>query len=180
MSFRLKTEDVTCNGLWCEIFWKRKLWKMDPYRWRESAISFSIWPCDIASLYVKSLYGCHICHIRERRPFFFLFLIFDKTKLLSTQCQSNIQRGYLYCVPFLFILLPYLPATFCFSQTSSEDHRINGKEIDNPKIELLFHETTKNFDKLPIQYRVSSCYFSYHKLRFNAFKIKVMSYAFQK
>ncbi|KAL9982740.1 hypothetical protein ACROYT_G004830 [Oculina patagonica] len=39
------------------------------------------------------------------------------------------------------------------ADTSSDDDRINGKEIDNPKIELLFHETTKNFDKLPIQYR---------------------------
>lgn len=37
--------------------------------------------------------------------------------------------------------------------SSSDDDRIDGKEIDNPKIELLFHETTKNFDKLPIQYR---------------------------
>lgn len=43
----------------------------------------------------------------------------------------------------------------CFYQSSSDDDRIDGKEIDNPKIELLFHETTKNFDKLPIQYRVS-------------------------
>lgn len=43
----------------------------------------------------------------------------------------------------------------CFHQSSSDDDRIDGKEIDNPKIELLFHETTKNFDKLPIQYRVS-------------------------
>ncbi|XP_027058758.1 cilia- and flagella-associated protein 206-like [Pocillopora damicornis] len=39
------------------------------------------------------------------------------------------------------------------ADSSSDDDRIDGKEIDNPKIELLFHETTKNFDKLPIQYR---------------------------
>jgi len=45
---------------------------------------------------------------------------------------------------------------FVSLQTSSDDNRINGKKIDNPKIELLFHETTKNFDKLPIQYRVSN------------------------
>ena len=44
---------------------------------------------------------------------------------------------------------------FVSLQTSSDDDRINSKEIDNPKIELLFHETTKNFDRLPIQYRVS-------------------------
>lgn len=43
----------------------------------------------------------------------------------------------------------------CFHKSSSDDDRIDGKEIDNPKIELLFHETTKNFDKLPIQCRVS-------------------------
>jgi len=39
------------------------------------------------------------------------------------------------------------------ADTSSDDDRINSKAIDNPKIELLFHETTKNFDRLPIQYR---------------------------
>ena len=44
---------------------------------------------------------------------------------------------------------------FVSLQTSSDDDRINNREIDNPKIELLFHETTKNFDRLPIQYRVS-------------------------
>lgn len=38
-------------------------------------------------------------------------------------------------------------------ETSSDEHRITRKEIDNERIELLFHETTQNFDKLPIQYR---------------------------
>ena len=53
-----------------------------------------------------------------------------------------------------FIILGLI-MVICFHQSSSDDDRIDGKEIDNPKIELLFHETTKNFDKLPIQYRVS-------------------------
>ena len=34
--------------------------------------------------------------------------------------------------------------------------RIDPGVINNPKIEVLFHETTKNFDRLPIQCRVSS------------------------
>ena len=32
--------------------------------------------------------------------------------------------------------------------------RIDPNAINNPKIEVLFHETTKNFEKMPIQYRV--------------------------
>ena len=32
--------------------------------------------------------------------------------------------------------------------------RIDPDAINNPKIEVLFHETTKNFEKMPIQYRV--------------------------
>lgn len=39
------------------------------------------------------------------------------------------------------------------AETSTNEHRINAKEINNPQIELLYHETTQNFDKLPIQYR---------------------------
>lgn len=39
------------------------------------------------------------------------------------------------------------------AETSTSEHRINAKEINNPQIELLYHETTQNFDKLPIQYR---------------------------
>ncbi|XP_048585340.1 cilia- and flagella-associated protein 206-like isoform X2 [Nematostella vectensis] len=39
------------------------------------------------------------------------------------------------------------------AETSGDDCRVNPKEISNEKVEVLFHETTKNFDKLPIQYR---------------------------
>lgn len=43
----------------------------------------------------------------------------------------------------------------CFYQSFLDDDRIDGKEIDNFKIELLFYEIIKNFDKLLIQYWVS-------------------------
>ena len=58
----------------------------------------------------------------------------------------------------MFALGPVIKCLMIFLislQTSSDDDRISSKKIDNPKIELLFHETTKNFDRLPIQYRVS-------------------------
>ena len=79
---------------------------------------------------------------------------------------------------FIYLTLVIL---FCFYQSSSDDDRIDGKEIDNPKIELLFHETTKNFDKLPIQYRVSKDNTnlqgqSYHDNRRNDHKIKNNKY----
>lgn len=51
--------------------------------------------------------------------------------------------------------VPLSKCLFFSFQTSTNEHRINAKEINNPQIELLYHETTQNFDKLPIQYRVS-------------------------
>ncbi|KXJ25361.1 cilia- and flagella-associated protein 206 [Exaiptasia diaphana] len=39
------------------------------------------------------------------------------------------------------------------AETLAEESRVNPKEIDNDKIEVLYHQTTKNFDQLPIQYR---------------------------
>eukprot|EP00794_Sanderia_malayensis_P005318 gene5318-5987_t len=38
-------------------------------------------------------------------------------------------------------------------ETSSEEHRINKSRITDKDIEVLFPDTTKNFDKLPIQFR---------------------------
>jgi len=39
-------------------------------------------------------------------------------------------------------------------ETSSEQHRILPSRLANKDIDILFPETTKNFEKLPIQYRV--------------------------
>ena len=75
-----------------------------------------------------------------------------RIKSLKTLCHSRFHSGsqmvqqLLYDVDCDVVFMP---------QTSSDEHRINYKEIQNPAIELLFYETTKNFDKLPIQYRVS-------------------------
>lgn len=38
-------------------------------------------------------------------------------------------------------------------ESSGDDNRIKAADISNPAVEVLYHETTKNFEKLPIQYR---------------------------
>jgi hypothetical protein len=45
---------------------------------------------------------------------------------------------------------------FLLNQTSDENSHINAQDIPRDDIEVLYPETTKNFDRLPILYRVST------------------------
>lgn len=57
-------------------------------------------------------------------------------------------------------------------QTSGTEERIDTKKEDMKKLDWLFPETTKNFDKLPLQYRVCVEHFSVSLLRIKEIEFK--------
>lgn len=68
--------------------------------------------------------------------------------VIVIKCQALLWCIHLQCIEIIYI---YLWVFFLF-QTSGPENRVNTKDFKDA--DWLFPETTKNFTKLPLQYRV--------------------------